>query len=59
LIAVTIKVHQAWTEALKKLAAQGVPVVVALANYRPSEKWCRSVDDVEGFLKSTPSEVSR
>ncbi len=27
-----------WAETLKKLAAQGVPVVIALGAYRPSEK---------------------
>jgi DNA-binding LacI/PurR family transcriptional regulator len=54
LIAVTIEVHPAWTEALKKVAAQGVPVVIALGTYRPSEKVVRiTIDDVEGFVKAT------
>lgn len=53
LIAATIQVHPAWTEALKKLAAQRIPVVV-VGTYRPSEKVVQiTVDDVEGFVKGT------
>jgi len=53
LIAATAKVHPAWTEALKNLAAQSVPVVV-LGPYRPSEKVVQvTTDDVEGFVKVT------
>jgi LacI family transcriptional regulator len=54
LIAVTIKVHPAWTEAIEKVAAQGVPVVIALGPYQPSEKVVRiTIDDVEGSAKAT------
>ncbi len=54
LIAVTIKAHPGWAETLKKLAAQGVPVVIALGTYRPSEKVVQiTLDDVEGFVKAT------
>jgi DNA-binding LacI/PurR family transcriptional regulator len=54
LIAVTIKVHPAWTEALKKLARQGVPVVLALGSYRPTVNVVQiGVDDVAGFMKAT------
>jgi LacI family transcriptional regulator len=54
LIAVTIQVHQAWTEALKKLAVQGVPVVIALGTYRPGMKVVQiTVDDIEGFVTAT------
>ena len=53
LIAATIQVRPAWTEALKNLAAQRVPVVV-LGTPRPSEKVVQiTVDDVEGFVKAT------
>jgi DNA-binding LacI/PurR family transcriptional regulator len=53
LIAVTIKVHPAWTEALEKVAAQGVPVVIALGPCQPSEKVVRiTIDDVEGSAKA-------
>jgi hypothetical protein len=49
LIAATIKVQPAWTEALKNLAAQRIPVVV-LGSSRPSEKVVQiTIDDVEGF----------
>src|SRR3984893_12392150 len=54
LIAITIQVHAAWTEALKKLAAQGVPVVIALGSYRPTVNVVQiGVDDVAGFVKAT------
>jgi LacI family transcriptional regulator len=54
LIAVTIQVRQAWTEALKKLAVQGVPVVIALGTYRPGIKVVQiTVDDIEGVVKAT------
>jgi DNA-binding LacI/PurR family transcriptional regulator len=54
LIAVTIQVHEAWTEALKKLAVQGVPVVIALGTYRPGLKVVQiTVDDIEGFVRAT------
>ena len=54
LIAVTFKVHPAWMQALRNLAAQGVPVVVLLGKDRPSEKVVHiTTDDVEGFVKAT------
>jgi LacI family transcriptional regulator len=54
LIAVTVKVHRAWTEALTNLAAQGIPVVVMLGGYRPNDKLVQiNVDDEAGFLKAT------
>jgi len=54
LIAATIKVHPAWTEALKRLAVQGVPVVFVPGIYGPGEHVvCISVDDEEGFVKGT------
>jgi DNA-binding LacI/PurR family transcriptional regulator len=54
LIAATIKVHPAWTEALRSLAAQGVPVIFVPGTYRPGEQVvCISVDDEEGFLTGT------
>jgi LacI family transcriptional regulator len=53
LIAATIEVRPAWTEALKNLAAQRIPVVV-LGSFRPSEKVVQiTIDDVEGFVKAT------
>jgi LacI family transcriptional regulator len=55
LIAATIKLRSAWTDALNSLAAQGVPVVfVPAANPRLNEKVvCILVDDEEGFVKGT------
>jgi DNA-binding LacI/PurR family transcriptional regulator len=53
LIAATVEVHPAWTEALKNLAAQSVPVVV-LGPYPPGEKVVQvTTDDVAGFVKVT------
>jgi DNA-binding LacI/PurR family transcriptional regulator len=53
LIAATVEVQPAWTEALKNLAAQRIPVVVLGAS-RPSEKVVQiTLDDIEGFVKST------
>ena len=54
LIAVTIAVVSEWSQALRKLAAQEVPVIVIGALERPSEKVVHiCVDDEEGFVKST------
>jgi LacI family transcriptional regulator len=53
LIAATIQVRPAWTEALKNLAARRTPVVVLGAS-RPSENVIHIVvNDVEGFVKAT------
>ncbi len=53
LIAVTMREHPAWTEALGNLAAEGVPVVV-FGLQRPSEQIVRiGIDDEEGFFKGT------
>ena len=54
LIAATIKIRAAWTEALKHLAAQGVPVVFVPATHSLGDKVvCIGVDDVEGCVKAT------
>ena len=54
LIAVTIKVRRAWTEALDKLAAQGVPVVIFFGAPRQGEKVVRIiVEEEEGFVRAT------
>ena len=54
LIAGTINEHPAWTQALNKLAAQGVSIVLLLGSSRPSEKITLiSTDDQEGFVKAT------
>jgi hypothetical protein len=53
LIVATIQVRPAWTEALKNLAAQRIPVVVLGAS-RPSANVIHiAVDDVKGFVKAT------
>ena len=53
LIAATIQVQPAWTEALNNLAAQRIPVVV-LGTSRHSENVVQiTIDDVEGFVKAT------
>lgn len=53
LIVATIQVRPAWTEALRNLAAQRVPVVVLGAS-RPSASVVQiTIDDVEGFVKAT------
>ena len=53
LIAATVQVRSAWTEALRNLAAQRIPVVVLGASW-PSENVVHiTVDDVEGFAKAT------
>lgn len=53
LIATTVRVHPAWAEALKNLAAQGVAVVV-LGSYRPSDKVVQiTTDDEAGFVQAT------
>jgi DNA-binding LacI/PurR family transcriptional regulator len=53
LIAATIQVRSARTEALRNLAAQRIPVVVLGAS-QPSENVVHiTVDDVEGFAKAT------
>jgi LacI family transcriptional regulator len=54
LIAATIRVNTAWTEALKSLAAHGVPVVFVPGTQSLSDKVvCITVDDEEGFIKAT------
>jgi DNA-binding LacI/PurR family transcriptional regulator len=54
LIAATIKVNAAWTEALKGLAAHGVPVVFVPSTHKLSDKVVSiTVDDEEGFVKAT------
>jgi DNA-binding LacI/PurR family transcriptional regulator len=53
LIVATIHVQPSWTEALKNLAAQRIPVVT-LGSFRPSEKVVQiTIDDAEGFVKAT------
>jgi DNA-binding LacI/PurR family transcriptional regulator len=54
LIAGTISEHPAWTQALNKLAAQGVSIVLLLGSSRPSEKITLiTTDDQEGLVKAT------
>lgn len=54
LIAATIKVNRAWSEALKGFVAQDVPVVFVPGTQRFNEKVvCVMVDDEEGFVKGT------
>src|SRR5215469_8388041 len=54
LIAATIKIHRAWTQALDKLAAEGVPVVIFFGTPRPGEEVVRIiVEEEEGFVRAT------
>ena len=54
LVAATIRVHPAWTDALKSLAAEGIPVVYVPGTDRASDKVVSiAVDDEEGFVKAT------
>jgi DNA-binding LacI/PurR family transcriptional regulator len=54
LIAATIRVNKAWTEALKSLAAQGVPVVFVPSTHKlGNQVVCIMADDEEGFIKAT------
>ena len=54
LIAATIKVNAAWLEALRSLAAHGIPVVFVPGTESLSDKVVSiGVDDEEGFLKAT------
>ena len=54
LIAATIRVNKAWTEALKSLAGQGVPVVfVPSTHKRGNQVVCIMADVEEGFIKAT------
>jgi LacI family transcriptional regulator len=54
LIAATIKVNAAWSEAVKNLAAHGVPVVFVPGTHKLSDRVVSIiVDDEEGFVKAT------
>jgi LacI family transcriptional regulator len=53
LIAAIIQVNQAWTEALRKLASQRVPVVVFGPDRAIENVVQICVDDEEGFVKAT------
>jgi DNA-binding LacI/PurR family transcriptional regulator len=54
LIAATIRVNKAWTEALKSLAGQGVPVVFVPSTHKlGNQVVCIMADDEEGFIKAT------
>ncbi len=54
LIAATIRVNVSWTEALKTLAADGVPVVFVPSTHKLSDQVVGiMVDDEEGFIKAT------
>ncbi|MBV9731730.1 MAG: LacI family DNA-binding transcriptional regulator [Verrucomicrobia bacterium] len=54
LIAATIRVNRAWTEALKSLASQGVPVVFVPSTHKlGNQVVCIMADDEEGFIKAT------
>jgi LacI family transcriptional regulator len=54
LIAATIRVNKAWTEALKSLATHGVPVVFVPSTHKLGDQVvCIKVDDEEGFTKAT------
>jgi LacI family transcriptional regulator len=54
LIAATIRVNKAWTEALKSLAAHGVPVVFVPSTHNLGDQVvCITVDDEVGFMRAT------
>jgi LacI family transcriptional regulator len=54
LIAATIRVNKAWTEALKSLAGQGIPAVFVPSTYKlGNQVVCIMADDEEGFIKAT------